>query len=266
MYITFTLRKKFKKLIKQILSQLNNEEIHPISGMDAVFIYGESPTSHMHIGSVVIIDGNLDYEDFKKVVASRIHMIPKLRKRLVHVPMSIDYPYWVDDPNFDLDLHLNHIALPGKGTWQDLRETASQIFSEPLDRSRPLWSFTFVEGLNKVSQVPEGSVAVISKIHHVAIDGMAGAGLLSIMFDFSDELPKLSEPRPYKPSPLPNELSLMLKSGISFAKKPLKLPRLLGETFRASLKAGALARVQKATLPTAPFHCTTHPIKWDYFG
>ena len=247
-------------MINKLLSQLNDKNIQPISGMDAVFIYGENPTSHMHIGSVVVIDGSLKYEDFKKTVESRIHMIPKLRKRLVTVPFSIDYPYWVDDPNFDLDMHLSHIALPGEGRWKDLRETASQIFSEPLDHSKPLWSFTFVEGLDNIPQVPKGSVAIISKIHHVAIDGMAGAGLLSIMFDFSPDIPKHKEPKPYKPAPMPNELALMLKSGISFAKKPLKLPKIIGETLKASIKTGALARVQKTALPTAPFTAPSTPL------
>jgi len=116
-----------------------------------------------------------------------------MRKRLVYVPMSIDYPYWVDDPNFDIDLHIHHIALPKPGSWKHLRAVASKIFSEPLEQSRPLWSFTFVEGLDNVPQVPKGSVAIISKIHHVAIDGMAGAGILSLIFDMTDKVRKIPE-------------------------------------------------------------------------
>ncbi len=248
-------------MLNKLIAQLNdNETIQPISGMDAVFIYGETPTSHMHIGSVVIIDGALEFEDFKKTIASRIHFIPKLRKRLVEVPFSIDHPYWVDDPNFDLDMHLRHIALPLKGGWKELRETASQIFSEPLDHSKPLWSFTFVEGLTNIPEVPDGSVAIISKIHHVAIDGMAGADILSIMFDLTPDPPALKNPEPYEPAPIPNELMLMLKSGWSFAKKPLKFPRLLGQTLKASLKAGALSRVQKSSLPTGPFMAPNTPL------
>jgi len=158
-------------MFDKILKKINNTNIKAISGMDATFLYGETPTSPMHIGAVAVIEGSLKFETFKAIIASRIHMIPKLRKRLLYVPMSIDYPYWVDDPNFDIDLHLNRIALPQPGSWKELRATASNIFSKPLDRDRPLWSFTFVEGLENIPQVPKGSVAVISKIHHVAIVG-----------------------------------------------------------------------------------------------
>ena len=133
-----------------ILKNFNNPNLKSISGMDATFLYIESPTTPMHIGGVCIIEGDLEFETFKKTIQSRIHMIPKLRKRLVYVPMSIDYPYWVDDPNFDIDLHLNHIALPKPGCWKELRKVASNIFSEPLDQSRPLWSFTFVEGVDNL--------------------------------------------------------------------------------------------------------------------
>lgn len=214
----------------------------------------------MHIGSVAVIEGSLQFEKFREIIASRIHLIPKLRQRLVYVPMSIDYPYWVDDPNFDLDLHLNHIALPQPGAWRQLRDVASKIFSEPLDMSRPLWSFTFVEGLDSIPQVPKGSVAIISKIHHVAIDGVAGAGILSLVFDFTKDTQPLPPPEPYTPKPLPNEISMVLKSTLSFAEKPLKFPRLITDAFTASLKAGMLTRAKRMDLPTAPFTAPSTPL------
>ncbi len=231
-----------------------------ISGLDAAFLYAENSTSPMHIGSVAVIEGALQFDTFRKTIHSRLHLIPKLYKRLIYVPMSIDYPYWVDDPYFDIDMHLNHIALPKPGGWSQLRETAAKIFSEPLDHSRPLWSFTFVEGLDNIPQVPKGSVAVISKVHHVAIDGVAGAGLLSLLFDFTSEKKEIPAPKPYKPKPLPNELSMVLKSTLSFAEKPLKFPKLISETLTASLKAGMLTRVKRVDLPTAPFTAPPTPL------
>ncbi|MEM9850131.1 MAG: wax ester/triacylglycerol synthase family O-acyltransferase, partial [Bacteroidota bacterium] len=177
----------------------------------------------------------------------------------MYVPMRIDYPYWVDDPNFDLDMHVQHIALPRPGSWKELRTVASRIFSEPLDQNRPLWSFTFVEGLDQIPQVPAGSVAIISKIHHVAIDGMGGAGILGLLFDFSPKVPADPEPQPFNPKPLPNELTMALQSTISFAENPLKFPRLLSQTITSSLKAGVLTRVQNAELPTAPFTAPSTP-------
>ncbi|MEO0778700.1 MAG: wax ester/triacylglycerol synthase family O-acyltransferase [Bacteroidota bacterium] len=247
-------------MIDKLFQQLNNSDLKAISGLDAAFLYAETPTSPMHIGSVAVIEGSLQFEKFREIIASRIHLIPKLRQRLVYVPMSIDYPYWVDDPNFDLDLHLNHIALPQPGAWRQLRDVASKIFSEPLDMSRPLWSFTFVEGLDSIPQVPKGSVAIISKIHHVAIDGVAGAGILSLVFDFTKDTQPLPPPEPYTPKPLPNEISMVLKSTLSFAEKPLKFPRLITDAFTASLKAGMLTRAKRMDLPTAPFTAPSTPL------
>ena len=240
-------------MLKKLLESIQPSNLESISGMDATFLYTETPTSPMHVGSVVVIEGGLTFETFKKKIHSCLHLMPKLRKRLVYVPMSIDYPYWADDPNFDIDMHLSHIALPQPGGWAELRDTASRIFSEPLDQSRPLWSFTFVEGLDNLSQVPKGSVAVVSKVHHVAIDGVAGAGLLALMFDMSPDAPPIPDPEPYHPEPLPNELNLILNSARSFAENPLKFPRLLTQTLTASFKAGMLTRVQHSELPTAPF-------------
>lgn len=228
--------------------------------MDATFLYVETPTSPMHIGSVAVIEGSIEFETFRSIILSRIHMIPKLRQRLVYVPLSIDYPYWVDDPNFDIDMHIHHIALPKPGNWKTLRKVASQIFSEPLDQSRPLWSFTFVEGLDNIPQLPKGSIAVISKIHHVAIDGIGGAGILGLLFDFTPAVKDIPEPKPYKPEPLPNELAMMLKSTLSFVEKPLKFPKLISEAVTATFKAGMLTRVKKVNLPAAPFTAPPSPL------
>lgn len=245
---------------KKIIEKLIHPNLQPISGIDATFLYTETPTSPMNIGSVLVIEESLNFQTFRDIVHSRIHQIPKLRQRLMYVPLSIDYPYWADDPNFDIDLHINHIALPKPGSWQQLRNIASQIFSEPLDQSRPLWSMTFVEGLDTIPQVPAGSVAIIGKIHHVAMDGMGSAGLLSLFLDFTPEKKEIPAPKPYKPQPLPNELSLILKSAMSFAEEPLKFPKLVTNTLTATIKAGFLTRVQRQELPTAPFTAPNTPL------
>lgn len=247
-------------MFKTILEQLSAENLQSVSGMDATFLYAETDTSPMHVGSVAIIEGSLEFETFKKTIASRIHQVPKLRKRLMTIPFSIDYPYWVDDPNFDIDMHIDHVALPKPGSWKELRAMASRIFSEPLDHSRPLWSFTFVEGLDNLSQVKPGSIAIISKIHHVAIDGVAGASLLAVLFDLSPTPSTIKEPPPYKPHPLPNELALIAKSSLSFATKPLKFPKLIKSTLEATVKAGFLTRVQHLDLPTGPFTAPSTPL------
>lgn len=245
---------------KSLFDQFELSNMQPISGMDSTFLYIETPTSPMHIGAVAVIEGSLDFDSFKKTIASRLHQIPKLRQRLIEVPLSIDHPYWVDDPDFNLDMHIDHIALPKPGGWKNLRRLASKIFSEPLDKSRPLWSFTFVEGLDSLSQVKPGSVAIISKIHHVAVDGMGGAGILGIMFDLGPETKEIPEPREYNPDPLPSEAALLMKSSMSFVQRPLKFPNLIKDTFLSTLKAGFMTRAQHLDLPTAPFTAPRTPL------
>lgn len=246
-------------MINQIIKQFDLPNLEAVSGLDATFLYGETPTSPMHVGGIIVVEGSLKFEDFRAILMSRLHQLPKLRKRLMYVPFSIDYPYWVDDPTFDIDMHLDHIALPKPGGWKQMRKLASKIFSEPLDHSRPLWSFTFVEGLDTLSQVKPGSVAIVSKLHHVAIDGMAGAGMLGILCDMSPNASPIPEPKPYHPKKLPTDLSLILKSTTSFAKRPLKFPGLLKETLTATMKAGFLTRAQHLDLPTAPFTAPPTP-------
>ncbi len=245
---------------KTLFDQFELSGMEPISGMDSTFLYVETPTSPMHIGALTVIEGSLEFESFKKIIASRIHQMPKLRQRLVEVPFSIDHPYWVDDPDFNIDMHIDHVALPKPGSWKNMRKLASKIFSEPLDKSRPLWSLTFVEGLDTLSQVTPGSVGIIYKIHHVAVDGVGGAGLLGILFDLSPDIKKIPKPKEFKPAPLPNELSMIMKSTLSFAQKPLKFPNLVKDTMLSTLKAGFMTRAQHLDLPTAPFTAPKTPL------
>lgn len=247
-------------MIDKLLDKIDIKDLNSVSGMDATFLYGETPTSPMHVGSVAVVEGSLKFETFKKTIESRIHMIPNMRKKLVHVPFGVDYPYWVDDPNFNIELHIQHVALPQPGSWKELRALASSIFSEPLDRTRPLWSYTFVEGLNNIPQVPEGSVALISKVHHVAIDGVAGAGMLGILFDLAPSDKEIPPPKPFKPKALPNELTLVYKSALSFTKDPFKLPKIFADTVKATLKTGVVSRAKRSDLPTAPFTAPQTPL------
>lgn len=227
-----------KKEIKNLLEEAISNSFEQISGQDATFLYAESPSSPMHIATLIIVEGSIKYEDFKAIVASKLHLIPKFRKRLLNVPMNLDYPYWVDDPNFDIDLHINRIRLPEPSNWKTLREMTSSIFSNPLDLRRPLWSIDFIEGLDDVSQVPKGSVAIVSKIHHVMIDGASGVGIMGILFDkSSDEKDKeIPKPKPFEAEPLPDEISLLLKSSYGFFKNPFRIPKLASETALYFLK------------------------------
>ena len=228
-----------KKVIKDILDDVRDSSIEQISAQDATFLYADSPTSPMHIGSLTIVEGSLNFNDFKAILASKLHLMPKFRKRLVNVPFNLDFPYWVDDPNFDIDLHLERIRLPEPANWKTLRETTASIFSGSLNLRRPLWSVSFIEGLDEISQVPKGSVAIVIKIHHVMIDGASGVGLMGMLFDKEkeDRRKSIPLPEPYEPDPLPDELSLLLKSTSKFIKDPLKAPITIGKTAIALIKS-----------------------------
>jgi len=230
-----------KNDLKDIVQDAFDPSIQQISGYDAAFLYAESATSPMHVATLNIVEGSLKYEDFKEIIASKLHLIPKFRQRLLKVPLNLDYPYWVDDPNFDIDLHLNRMKLPDPSNWDTLRYLTSKLFSASLDLRRPLWSVHFIEGIDEIAQVPKGSVAIVTKVHHVMIDGSSGVGIMGVLYD-NDADPnkkKRSKPKPFDPDPLPDELSLLLKSGYGFLKNPFKIPRTIGETVFNFVKSKA---------------------------
>lgn len=227
--------------LKDIVQDAFDGNIQQISGSDAAFLYAESPTSPMHIATLNIVEGSLKFNDFRNIVKSKLHLIPKFRQRLMNVPMNLDYPYWVNDPNFDIDLHLTRIKLPDPANWKTLRDMTSTIFSAPLDLRRPLWSIHFIEGIDEIAQVPKGSVAILSKVHHVMIDGRSGVGLMGVLFDKEKDTKEEKAPKAvkYEPDPLPDNLSLLLKSGYGFLKNPFKLPVTIAETAYAFVKSKA---------------------------
>ncbi len=235
-----------KKVIKDILDDALESSVEQISAQDATFLYAESPTSHMHIGSLTIVEGSLSFEDFRAILASKLHLVPKFRKRLLNVPFNLDYPYWVDDPNFDIDLHLERRKLPDPANWKTLRETTASILSGALDLRHPLWSISFIEGLDEISQIPKGSVGIVTKIHDVMIDGAWGVGLMGMLFEREkeDRRKSIPPPQPYEPAPLPDEINLLLRSSSKFIKDPLKTPMAIGETALALLKAQAKKRLK----------------------
>ncbi|MBZ0253012.1 MAG: wax ester/triacylglycerol synthase family O-acyltransferase, partial [Candidatus Methylomirabilis sp.] len=161
-----------------------------------------------------------------------IHLVPTFRRRIVEVPFDMDRPYWADDPNFDLDFHLRHIAVPPPGTLKELFTLFARIISRPLDRSKPLWEMYYVEGLGEVPGVPEGAVAWLTKIHHSAIDGVSGIDLLTTMLDLSPEIREVEPPaEPWSPPALPTDVELIARATGHRITSPIKflesLPRVL---------------------------------------
>jgi WS/DGAT/MGAT family acyltransferase len=187
-----------------------------LTGLDASFLYMETGAQFGHVGSVTLYDpsttpGGSLYEVMRKSISERMHLLPPFRRRLVQVPLGLDHPYWIEDPNFDLDFHLRHIAVPPPGTNLQLSELVSRIAGRPMDRARPLWEIYVIEGL------ANGLVALYIKIHHCTIDGVSGAELTSTLLDTSPAGSPVEKPsQAWQPDAIPGELE-MLRHGLASA-------------------------------------------------
>ncbi len=239
--------------------------MQPLSGLDSSFLYLEDARQPMHVGSVLVFEGSMDFESFRQTMASRVHLVPRLRQRLAMVPFGIGKPYWVEDPAFNLDMHLQHVALPSPGSWKELRGLAARLFSVPLDRSRPLWEMTFVEGLDQIPQVPPGSVAVINKIHHAAIDGVSGADMMGVLLDMTKEPRTFSPPPPRAIPPVPNELQVLSHTARKIMGKPSEIKRVAGELADA-LRAAGKVRDKGVEVPPVPMTAPPTPINHTITG
>ena len=162
-----------------------------LSGMDASFVYFETPARPMHVAGLSIYDpstapgGKVTFKGILANFQERIHLARTFRQKMVPVPMNLDHPYWVEDRDFDLEFHVRHIALPKPGDWRQLCILAARLHSRMLDLSRPLWETYVIEGLDNVEGVPRGSFALLQKTHHAAIDGMSGMEMTSAIHDLT---------------------------------------------------------------------------------
>jgi len=188
-----------------------------LQGMDASFVAMETPSSPMHIGSILIYDpstapgGFVRFKDILRFYEERMRFSKTMRQKLVKVPFNVDYPYWVEDADFDLEYHVRHVALPKPGDWRQLNIQAARLFARPLDLSRPPWEMTVVEGLDNVPGVPKGSYAIVSKVHHAAIDGMSGIDLMQALHTPTPDVTSPNEPDNWKPEKYPNRVGMFAK-------------------------------------------------------
>jgi len=186
-----------------------------LTAVDASFLAQEGRSSHMHVGSILIFEGPPPaYRDVLEGIESRLHMVPRYRQKLAFPRLQAGRPVWVDDPTFNLEYHLRHTALPRPGELDQLRLLAGRIYSQRLDRSKPLWETWLVQGLS------DGRFALITKTHHSMIDGIAGVDLASVLFDLSP-VPREFEPEPWTPSPEPTQAELIADGVKDFVKTPL---------------------------------------------
>ena len=159
----------------------------------------------MHIGGLTIAEGPPPpMEDFLEQIRERLHLVPRYRHKLAFTVLDSGRPVWVDDPNFNLEYHVRHTALPTPGTWVQLQSLVARIFSQQLDRSKPLWEMWLIEGLK------DDRFALITKTHHSLIDGIAGVDLATVLYDLSREPPPIKHSgRPWRPHQEPGTVELV---------------------------------------------------------
>jgi WS/DGAT/MGAT family acyltransferase len=226
-----------------------------LTGLDASFLYMETPTLHMHVAMTAVFDpstvpGGYSFRRVRQLINDRIPLAPVFQRRLVEVPMRLGHPVWVDDPEFDIDNHLRRAALPSPGGMRELGDFAADVISRQIHRDRPLWEMWIVEGLE------DGKIALVTKMHHSTIDGVSGAELLGVLFDLEPSPPpqaKLTERQ--LDSRIPSSLELVSQALATSVVAPFDIARTAVRTTFGILGVRRIRRglSAKAALPlTAP--------------
>jgi WS/DGAT/MGAT family acyltransferase len=196
-----------------------------LTALDQQFLALEDSRHYGHVGGLAILDpstapgGELTLVDLQRLIAERLPLVPPFRWRLKEVPLDLDYDYWLDDPDFDLEFHVRELALAPPGTDLQLSEQVARIFGRPLDRSRPLWELYLIHGL------PGGRVGVLSKIHHAVVDGMSGAEIMGALYDLSLEGREPPAPLSEPGDGRPGELEMLARGLLGLPRYPLRLLR-----------------------------------------
>ena len=204
--------------------------MHRMAGMDAAFLYLETPTMHLHVVGVLVLDpgdspDGFTLERLTRVLGERIHLIPPLRRRLLPAPAGIDHPLWIEDAGFDLSAHVRRAPVPGPLSWAELERFTGEVAGRPLDRSRPLWEMWLVD-------LAEGAgVALVTKLHHSMMDGGAGADLMASIFDLGPTGDGVAPAdRPWVPDPVPSTTHQVVSSVSSLVARQRHVPAALAHS------------------------------------
>src|SRR3954463_16452522 len=233
-----------------------NGHLERLTAVDASFLAQEGQEAHMHVGALLIFEGEApDYDELADQIRGRLHLVPRYRQKLVVPPLETGRPLWADDPSLNLEYPLRHPALPQPGSEEQLLRLAARIFSQQLDRSKPLWEVWMVEGLQ------DGGFALITKTHHALIDGIAGVDIAQVIFDLGPVPTEVPHPdEPWQPAPEPTAVGVLasgalglLRTGVRTAAAAAALASRPSEALRsARVAVEGLGEVAWAGLNPAP--------------
>ena len=221
-----------------------------LSGLDASFLYLESSAQLLHVCGVIVLDpetmpDGYDFARFRDELERRIDGVPMFHRKLKQVPLGIDHPVWVEDDDFDIDRHVHRMALPSPGGERELADLCGHMAGIPLDRSRPLWEFVVIEGLES------GKVAIFTKMHHCTVDGVSGANAISFLCSLEPDAPPLeSAPEDSTLPRTPSDAELLVRGVVSNLTKPVQVARLVAPT--AAVLTKTIGRARSGTAMAAP--------------
>ncbi len=231
-----------------------------LTGLDAGYLYMETPSVHMHTLKVAVLDpsgveGGYHFGRVRSELGERLHLLPPFRRRIVGVPLNLHHPVWIEDPDFDLDAHLHHAGAPAPGGHRELCALISDIAGRPLDRRRPLWGIWMIDGL------ADGRVAFVAKMHHTLADGAAAAALLANVFD-----PAPPEAGGWTPEAVPTRSALLRGAAADASRAWARLPGLTWRTVKGLRAARRIRRAHPDVAvgtpldtPRAPFNGALTP-------
>jgi diacylglycerol O-acyltransferase len=204
-----------------------------LSEHDAAFIYSDLGHANANVTLLHIYDqstapgGVVRFKHILAQLESRLHRLPNLREKVIRVPLDLDYPYWIEDENFNIENHVRHDALPKPGDWRQFFIHCARFHARALDQQRPLWEMSVVEGLDNLAGLPNGSFAVLLKVHHAAIDVAHGNEITTLLHDLAptSQAPALAEP--WIPESAPDNLMLLARAGLNYMTFPLRLTELM---------------------------------------
>lgn len=234
-----------------------------LTGLDDFFLSMETPTSHMHVAGLAVYDpseveGGLTLDRAIEAFDARMHLAPPFRRKLAPVPFGLHHPLWVEDGSFNIRNHVRRIAVPAPGGEAELAELVAHLVAVPLDRSRPLWEMWLIEGLE------DGRVAILTKVHHAAIDGAAGNQITVAVLDVEpDPGPPPPADPPWRPDRTPSEAELLAYAATSLSRQPLKLFKAARRTVESVLGTRRMPfdrRVAPRSPLTAPRTSLNRPL------